>query len=238
MSAIHDTTQPPTVIDDGELQLTRDDVLRAMKVRKTPDSLLVLVDDVLERCLAVARPKAMVTVRYVTSRTDSSVTLGDETFSSKVLSQNLAGIQRVFPFVATCGVEVDAVELAGTDMMTTYCAETVRLLLLQAARRRLDAHLKETYSLTQLSRMAPGSLPDWPLPEQVPLFRLLGDTENLVGVRLTDKHLMLPIKSVSGICFPTEVRFESCQLCPRAVCEGRRAPYDPEKAARFGVAAT
>ena len=238
MNESENAASSPIVIEDVDVQLTRDDVLKAMKVRKTPESLLNLVDDVLARCLAVARPKAMFTVCYLTSHTDSGVTLGGETFNSKVLSQNLDGIQRVFPFVATCGVEVDRVELSGTDMMTTYCAETVRLLLLQKARRRLDAYLKETYSLSQLSRMAPGSLPDWPLPEQVPLFRLLGDTEGLVGVRLTDKHLMLPIKSVSGIAFPTEVLFESCQLCPRAVCEGRRAPYDPEKAARYGVAAS
>ena len=116
------------------------------------------------------------------------------------------------------------------------CADTVRLLLVQAARRHMDKHLKSVYSLPQLSRMAPGSLQDWPLPEQAPLFRLLGDTESLIGVRLTDRHLMIPIKSVSGICFPTEVRFESCQLCQRPVCIGRRAPYNPELATRYGVA--
>ena len=44
---------------------------------------------------------------------------------------------------------------------------------------------------------------------------------------LTDTFLMVPIKSVSGIFFPTEVSFESCQLCPRENCIGRRAPYDP-----------
>jgi hypothetical protein len=76
--------------------------------------------------------------------------------------------------------------------------------------------------------MAPGSLTDWPLREQRPLFALLGDTEALVGVRLTDSCLMLPNKSVSGIRFPTEKHFESCQLCPRPDCPGRRAPYDAD----------
>ena len=37
---------------------------------------------------------------------------------------------------------------------------------------------------------------------------------------------MSPIKSVSGILFPTEVTYENCQLCPRDLCPGRRAPYD------------
>ena len=74
--------------------------------------------------------------------------------------------------------------------------------------------------------MSPGSLADWPLQEQRQLFTILGNTWDTVGVRLTDSLLMVPIKSVSGIRFPTESSFESCQLCPRAQCPGRRAPYD------------
>jgi predicted transcriptional regulator len=38
---------------------------------------------------------------------------------------------------------------------------------------------------------------------------------------------MVPSKSVSGILFPTEQTFASCQLCPREGCPSRQAPYDP-----------
>ena len=48
----------------------------------------------------------------------------------------------------------------------------------------------------------------------------------LIGVTLSESFLMIPIKSVSGILFPKEIRFESCQLCPREKCAGRRAPYE------------
>ena len=76
--------------------------------------------------------------------------------------------------------------------------------------------------------MNPGSLADWPLEQQAELFEVLGDVRGAVGVELTESCLMIPIKSVSGIRFSTEVQFENCQLCPRDVCPGRRAPYDPE----------
>ena len=49
-----------------------------------------------------------------------------------------------------------------------------------------------------------------------------------IGVRLTDSFVMLPMKSVSGVYFPTEHTFASCQLCPRDDCPGRSAPYDPK----------
>jgi hypothetical protein len=74
--------------------------------------------------------------------------------------------------------------------------------------------------------MNPGSLPDWPLSEQKPLFTLLGGGPTTIGVQLKDSFLMVPVKSVSGIWFPTEEKFESCQLCQREKGPGRRAPFD------------
>jgi hypothetical protein len=65
----------------------------------------------------------------------------------------------------------------------------------------------------------------WPIAQQRPLFSLFGDAEALIGVRLTDSFLMVPNKTVSGLFFPTEVPFESCQLCTRPDCPRRRARY-------------
>jgi len=87
--------------------------------------------------------------------------------------------------------------------------------------------LKNQYGMEKTSAMNPGSLEDWPMKEQIPLFSLFGNPQKLIGVELTDSYLMIPIKSLSGIIFPTDTKFESCQLCPRENCPGRRAPYDP-----------
>ena len=86
--------------------------------------------------------------------------------------------------------------------------------------------------------MAPGSgaADVWPLAQQKELFSLFGGrdkVEELIGVRLTSKYLMIPIKSVSGIFFPAQTEFESCQLCPREGCIRRRASYDPELVKKF-----
>ena len=74
--------------------------------------------------------------------------------------------------------------------------------------------------------MNPGSLPDWPISQQRPLFDLVGKAAE-IGVHLTDSYLMRPLKSVSGILFATDVTYENCQLCPVERCPNRRAPYDP-----------
>ena len=83
--------------------------------------------------------------------------------------------------------------------------------------------------------MAPGSLEDWPITQQEELFSLFGKRETAIGVRLTEKCVMVPAKSISGILFPAEVKFESCQLCPRERCFRRRAPYDSSLPSKYGL---
>ena len=37
---------------------------------------------------------------------------------------------------------------------------------------------------------------------------------------------MIPNKTVSGLLFPTEEDFHTCQVCHRDPCPNRRAPFD------------
>jgi hypothetical protein len=92
----------------------------------------------------------------------------------------------------------------------------------------LKEHLIEYDQPGQVFRLSPGSLSDWPIQEERPLFAILDNTRDLIGVHLTEGLMMVPTKSVSGILFPTEINFVSCQLCPREVCPGRKATYDKD----------
>lgn len=176
----------------------------------------------------VLRPKAVYDVRYVEGRDDDSVTLDcGVTFNSRVLRVNLDGTQRVFPLVATCGTEVAEAAVECDDLLVKYALDTLMEQALRAAWRHAMDTIKATHSLGDTSAMSPGSLEDWPISQQRELFSVFGDVRGLIGVELSDSFLMVPIKSASCIVFPTEVRFESCQLCPREECPGRRAKYDP-----------
>lgn len=97
---------------------------------------------------------------------------------------------------------------------------------MRAAIEALGRHLAATYETGERSMMNPGSLEDWPLSQQRPLFSLFGDACSRIGVTLSESLLMSPVKSVSGVWFETEKGFQNCQLCPREQCPKRRAPYD------------
>ncbi len=180
----------------------------------------------LDEARAVARPKALYRVAFVEAKQDDYVVIEGVRLCSRVLRVNLGDAHRVFAYVATCGMELGQWCSSQSDLLRQFWAETIAEMALQGAIEALRQHLADRYHPGSLSSMAPGSLADWPLEEQRALFTILGNTENLVGVRLTDHMLMIPIKSLSGIFFPTQISFESCQLCSRAGCPGRRAPYD------------
>ncbi len=172
------------------------------------------------------KPKALYNEAYVRSKETGVVEVDDVRLTSQVLRVNLDQVERVFPFVATCGIEVEALFAGYDDILYQYVFDALKERVLRHAVTYLRDHIQRVHVPGPLSSMNPGSLSDWPLREQRQLFALLGDVKGSIGVELTESFLMYPIKSVSGILFPTEVSFENCQLCPRDNCPGRRAPYD------------
>ena len=175
----------------------------------------------------IARPKVCYRVAYVESKGDDHLTIERIQFTSRVLRVNLDKVYRIFPYVATCGLELEEWSKSVDGILEQFWAEEIKVLAVRGTIRYLHEYLTDRYQPGQISRMSPGSLPDWPLSEQKPLFTLLGSAPAAIGVQLKDSFLMVPVKSVSGIWFPTEEKFESCQLCQREKCPGRRAPYAP-----------
>jgi hypothetical protein len=183
-----------------------------------------------DRAGEVGNPKALYREAYVTSRGPDTVTLDGVTFTSRALRMNLDAAERVFPFIATCGNELDTIPLAEGDILQEFWLDAIKAAVLGAARKHLIDHLTRVYALEKAATMNPGSGDEdvWPIDQQRELFSLLGDVKEQIGVELTDSFLMTPNKTVSGIRFPTEVDFKNCQLCHREECPSRSAPFDPE----------
>jgi hypothetical protein len=213
------------VLDPLPYEVETGPLLAALHVRKGSrhiDTVLRLADE----ATRYARPKAIYRIVYIEARGDDFITTEGIRFSSRILRVNLDGLHRFFPFVVTSGRELEEWAEAQDDMIERFYADAINQAVVQSASRKLTQHLIDTLQLGQISAMNPGSLTDWPLREQRPLFALLGDVPGAIGVELTDSLLMTPTKSVSGIAFPVEETFASCQLCPRADCPNRRAAYD------------
>ena len=174
---------------------------------------------------ALILPRAVYDVAYIGAKGEGTVEVAGVAFQSTVLRANLDAADKVFPYIITVGPELEREAAAQGDLLKQYYLEEMANYALEHAAAWLSKQLEALYNLGSLSNMSPGSLEDWPITEQTKLFSIFGDTERLVGVRLTDSLLMLPRKSISGILFPSEEGFTSCQLCDRERCPGRKAPY-------------
>ena len=215
------------ILDDIPFEPELENWAKALRIKPDSGYYQNFVTIVAE-AVKVARPKALYAIAFVEGRGETHVEAGGQRFDSRILSVNLEKANRIFPFVATCGREMEEWGEQYTDLLQRFWAESIMEFSLKAVRSFLWDHFAATLALDKISFMSPGSLEDWPLDQQKPLFEILGDTEKSVGIRLTDSFLMRPIKSISGIIFPTEESFQSCMLCPKEKCPGRRAKYDPD----------
>ncbi len=222
------------VLDKIPFELNSEQILKSLRLRKITSHVEGIVRNLTDAATPIARPKAVYKVSYVDKKKEDSLEIDGVEFTSRVLRINLENLNRVFPYVATCGRDLETIEIPSDEPMMSFCLEAIKMSALTAARFYLFDHLEKKYALGKTAHMNPGSLEDWPITQQTSLFSLFGDVEQLIGVRLTPQYVMRPLKSVSGICFPTEVTFESCQLCPRENCPGRRSAYDPEVVRKYG----
>lgn len=187
-----------------------------------------------EQAASKIQPKAVFTRCEIEQRGEDFVAFGGQVFHSRILALNLKDVNEVFPYIATCGIEADSCD-ADDDILKKYWLDVIKELALEKALDYLFERIKSEHNFVQLPSMSPGSgtADIWPLEQQKNLFAIFGNVEQLIGVRLTDSCLMIPNKSVSGICFSRGQEFITCQLCPRENCSKRRAAYNPHIKRQF-----
>lgn len=212
------------LLDDISVQLDPEEVLKRLHLDK--EKYVEDVQELIEIAHSIINPKVIYEVSYVDNKNEDTVDIDGVRFTSRVLRVNLDKIKRVFPYIMTIGEELENKAKSIGNIVKQLYLETIGNIALDIIGTYLEDYLKRKYRLGKISEMNPGSLEDWPITQQEQMFSIFGNVEDLVGVKLTDSFLMIPRKSVSGIYFPTEVTFYSCQLCPRKNCEERQAPYD------------
>jgi hypothetical protein len=222
-----------TILDNIQIKLDFEAVHRRLHLKRDND--LKALQDLVAIAQVLVEPKVLYKVCYIEEKLVEGVIIEGLHLRSMVLRKNLDKIERVFPFVITIGSKYSERLEACSDLLEKFYLDTIGNVALNQVRIELKNHLKAEFAVEKTAFMAPGSLPDWPIDEQKPLFKILGDVESAVGVKLTESLLMLPAKSVSGIYFPTETTFFSCQLCPRERCDSRKARYNEKLAREYGL---
>lgn len=214
------------ILDDIPFSVDRANLADRLRIKES-GPIHSLFEALLKEAAKIARPKAMVRPAYIEDRTAEAIQVEGKWFRSRVLTVNVGEAHRIFIYAATCGKELDEWARGLKAGLETFWAGSFMEIALRNAIQAVSLYLEEQYHPGRTAHQNPGSLDDFPLAEQEALFALLGDTESSIGVNLLPSLMMSPSHSVSGIIFPTSEDFQSCLLCPRDKCPGRRAPYDP-----------
>jgi hypothetical protein len=216
------------ILDDISFDVEEKGLLELLRLRPGTNRASELLK-ILDEARSVAAPKAVFAVADALITGEERVEIGGINFTSRILRVNLEEAGVVYPFVATCGTGIEEWSSTLSGTLQRFWADAIMLLALGSAMARLEAYLKERLGEgARLSSMNPGSLADWPVEAQTTLFSLLGDAAGAIGVRLTEKMVIRPLKSVSGIHFVSKENFVNCSLCPRQNCASRRTAYNAD----------
>jgi hypothetical protein len=204
-----------------------------LRVPRGNERLKAQADDMVDRAIAAARPRAIYRAAPARVIDRATVEVAGVVLKSRSLSRNLQDQPLVYPFLATVGRELDDLPLPPGSLTLNFYLDMVKNAVLMTAVDYIGRFIRETYSLGEVAHMNPGEIPDWPISEQGPLFALFEGHETDIGVELKPSGVMKPVKSRSGIIFPNEAGFLTCFLCTNARCPGRRARYDEAKVREY-----
>lgn len=188
------------------------------------------VDDLLAAAPEIAAPKGFVKTASVEEIGEGYVTLSGIRFEGPLLASKLEEVKygsgKVHLYVITCGQELHRWANGQDDVLLREVANDISVAYLRLIGGAVRDYVRENiYKDQRFASMNPGSLQQWDITGQIPLFRFLGEGAVRTGVELTPSCLMVPFKSGSGLYFETEHSFESCMHCERSNCPNRRAPF-------------
>lgn len=179
----------------------------------------------LSEAYKLGQPCAVYRECYIEGILGECVTVDDVVFKGDLIVEKLSGVHRVFPYVASCGPELSAWADSLQDELLSFYANTFNQYVAGAMSKRVINAVMEYSGVKKFAAINPGSLPEWPITQQIPLFKLLDNVTYDIGVHLTPSCLMVPIKSTSGILFPSSAEWFNCMRCRRHDCPGRQSKY-------------
>ena len=190
-----------------------------------------LIDEYIENAHQLLEPSYSYVVRDIERVQGSLVVIEDSiTFESQVIAQMLEQCHKVAVFLVTIGDYLEEAICWLTDYKLILQAFVLDSIGSAAAERVADlvqgkiGEAASAQGLVISPRFSPGYC-DWDITQQEKLFQIMkGD---VVGIHLTEKCLMLPRKSISGIIGigPSNSNVENynpCKTCNKYDCLHRR----------------
>ncbi|SHE95989.1 vitamin B12 dependent-methionine synthase activation domain-containing protein [Alkalibacter saccharofermentans] len=186
------------LVDKLPFYLDEDMLIEKLKLRKRK-GMNEKLNKLMKKALKIAKPKGAYFETEIESRTENSVKIKGEVFNSRELAKATEKNQKLYPYIITCGKEIEEALIKTEDILEKYILDGIINSILDCATICISKDLKERYQIANLSYHIPGALNDWPIEDQQKLFKIFGDVAEKIGVELSESNVMKPGKSVSGV---------------------------------------
>ncbi|HBP38557.1 MAG TPA: vitamin B12 dependent methionine synthase [Clostridiales bacterium] len=218
------------IVPVTDTKIALEELLKIIRLADDPDDEdYRQVARMFQEARGCALPKFVYGLAGIEEKGEDYVIAEGHKLVSPLVRRNLDQVNRIVPYVVTCGAELEQWSLRFSDPLEHYWADEIKKLYLvkcaAVLRRRAQV---QYFPARDMSHMSPGSLAEWPITAQKSLFALIGDVTRDIGVSLTESCLMIPSKSISGFFFSSKVHFDNCRFCPLLKCPNRQAPYEKE----------
>ena len=206
------------LIDHIEVKITKEDVLRKMGMpadHRFGDA----IAEVIEEIKPIANGKLLYCEAKIGDRTEETIEIGGITFTGKDLVDALKDVDTVYPYICTCGTEINDAAMNCKDLVKMFYLDNIaHFYLLQPSIELSD--ILDNQLGTRTTCMTPGSFENWNLNQNAPIYILLNKGEG-TGVTMNEYALMTPAKSVAGIRFKTSDCEKKCNICMKRDCVNR-----------------
>ena len=207
------------------IRIEREDIDFTSSLRMKNKEYVDRAEDLISKALMILQPKAYYRRVEVGKINKDGIEVEGITLNSRILSSNTENNQEIFPYVATCGREIEDWQKPFTDPLDVYYINKIQEMACVRAVDKTFSLIQESYGLHDPSNVNPGSLDDWSIEEQKKLFQLMENPQKELGMELTENCLMIPIKSLSGILFQGKEKHINCEMCKREDCPNRRIDF-------------
>lgn len=179
------------------------------------------IESLLKKAVPLINPKAIFLECSIDEITDN--------FTDEILLNRLNSVENTYPYIVTCGLELDVLADEFGDMLVNFWLDALKQMAMDTAFNYFRSYIKHQYNIKKLYSINPGSDAcgeGWAFEDQKILFTLFPDVTRDIGVTLTDSLLMNPNKTVSGIIFESDRDFISCQECDNIHCSNRKMIHE------------
>lgn len=134
------------VLDNIPVRLELDDIVKKLRIRNMNEHFAEIIRELFGMIRPIANPKAVYEISQVANKQGDSLEIGGVKFTSHVLRVNLDKLEVVFPYIVTCGSELEEIKIPAHEILKCYFLDQIKEVIVRSALGYLHDYIIENHA--------------------------------------------------------------------------------------------